>query len=134
MLCAVVSLLTSMWVTRQSQWENHDEVNGHRWLHKELNLTPDQASAIDAFEPEYRERRTELQDQFQAKVDILREDLMKENEFTPQMEETIHELHIIHGQLQELSIRHYFQMLSVLPPEKKNDLRELAGKALSVPQ
>jgi len=133
-LCVTVSIITSHLMKRSESWSHHDEVGGHEWLHKELNLTQAEADAVDAFEPEYRQKREALQHQFQGKIEKLRKEITESEQFSDEIEATIHELHVYHSQLQELSIQHYFQMMSVLPPEKQNKLRDLAGKALSVPQ
>ncbi|MBC2603841.1 periplasmic heavy metal sensor [Puniceicoccus vermicola] len=133
-LCVAVSSLTSHLLSSEEGWTRHDDADGHHWLHRELDLTPEEAARIDEFEPAYRQERAELQRQFQAKVQELKKEITTSDEFTPQTDQLIHELHIIHGQLQELSIRHYFQMMQVLPEEKQVRLQDLAAKALSVPQ
>ncbi|MGE9290633.1 MAG: periplasmic heavy metal sensor [Puniceicoccales bacterium] len=133
-LCVMVSAITLQLMPRESDWSRHDESGGHQWLHQELDLTPEEAARVDELEPEYRLQRTELQDEFQAKIAELRQEIVVSDEFSPQVAELIHELHIIHGQLQELSIRHYFQMMQVLPVEKQALLRDIAARALSVPQ
>lgn len=133
LVCIAVSFITSSFLSQKGDWSKH-EADGHQWLHQELNLTSEEGSAIDAFEPAYREERAVLQQQFQAKIEELRREITSADQFSDQARETIHELHLIHGQLQELSIRHYYQMMQVLPPEKQDRLRDIAAKALSVPQ
>ena len=115
-------------------WSQHDSAHGHVWLHQELNLTDNEAVAIDAFEPQYWEQKAALEAKFQEKIEALRVQLMTSDRFSPEVEHTIHDLHQVHGQLQELSIRHYYQIMSVLPPEKRARLKELASQALSIPQ
>ena len=134
LVCVLVSAVTSNLLTRKVDWSKHDEDDGHQWLHHELNLTPEETAAINAFEPEYRQNRAALQKQFQSKIEELRQEIVSSDEFSGEAEVIIHGLHIIHGQLQELSIRHYYQMMQVLPPEKQERLRNIAAKALSVPQ
>ena len=133
-LCVAVSSITSKFLLGQADWQQHDNANGHQWLHEELNLTAEEAAAVDEFEPEYRQQRAELQAQFQTKVEQLRKEITKSDEFSDRAKQMIHELHIIHGKLQELSIHHYYQMMHVLPAEKQAHLRYIAAKALSVPQ
>lgn len=134
LLCVVVSTVTSSLLTDRGEWFRHDKADGHQWLHKELDLTPEELAAINIFEPDYRKDRMELQRQFQQKIEELRQNIVRSDEFSDDAKATIHEVHIIHGQLQKLSIRHYYQMMGVLPPEKQARLREIAAKALSVPQ
>lgn len=134
LLCVLVSTVTSRLLTDSGEWSRHDKADGHQWLHKELDLTPEELAAINTFEPDYRKDRMELQRQFQQKIEELRQKIVRSNEFSDDAKATIHELHIIHGQLQELSIRHYYQMMNVLPPDKQARLSDIAAKALSVPQ
>lgn len=133
-LCVVVSLLTARIMMPGDDWSQHDGEHGHQWLRQELHLTEGEAAAIDAFEPAYRQQRALLLTQFQARIEALRDLLVTSDQFSPEVQHAIHELHQVHGQLQELSIRHYFQMMSVLPPDKQARLKELAGQALSIPQ
>ena len=60
-LCVAVSSITSKFLLGQADWQQHDNANGHQWLHEELNLTAEEAAAVDEFEPEYRQQRAELQ-------------------------------------------------------------------------
>ena len=133
-LSVCVSWMTASWLSQKPDWSKHDEGGGHQWLHHELDLTPEQAAAIDAVEPEYRRKRAALEKQFQAKIDELREVIVHSQEFSAEAEAAIRELHVVHRQLQELSIRHYYQMMRVLPPEKQARLSAIAVQALSVPQ
>jgi len=134
LICVVVSVITSQLMMGNQQWRQHDLEHGHKWLHQALDLTETESAAIDAFEPDYRTQRASLLGAFNSKIEDLRQQLVTSEQFTPEVEHAIHELHIIHGQLQELSIRHYFQMMKVLPPEKQLQLKALAGQALSVPE
>ncbi|QYY36733.1 periplasmic heavy metal sensor [Ruficoccus sp. ZRK36] len=133
-LCVAVSTVTSQFMISGDNWSQHDAMHGHQWLHKELDLTDEEAASIDAFEPEYRQQKAILQAEFQAKIEALRELLVDSDHFSPEVQQAIHELHMVHGQLQELSIRHYFQMMSVLSPQKQARLKQLAGQVLSIPQ
>lgn len=133
-MCVGVSyFVTGMMVTSESSWE-HDKEHGHQWLHDELDLTPAEVAAVDAFEPEYRRARTELLADFGGRIAALRELLVVQNRFSPEVNEAIHGLHAVHGALQELSIRHYYDMMNVLPPEKQERLMQLAVEALSEPE
>ncbi len=132
-LCAVVSYLTTRWALRDSSWR-HDDPHGHAWLSQELDLTPEQTEAINSFDAAYRAERARRQDDFRQRIARLRDMLMTHDRFTPEVGDAIHQLHLVHGDLQELSIRHFYDMLSVLPPEKQARLRSLAGEALSEPE
>jgi Spy/CpxP family protein refolding chaperone len=133
-ICVGVSLLTTRWIVHgKDNWE-HDQPHGHQWLHEELRLTEAEETAIDAFEGGYRRERGELLETFNERIADLREILVTQDAYSDDVDLAIHRIHEVHGQLQELSIAHYYDMLSVLPPEKQEKLRQLAVKALSQPE
>lgn len=133
-ICVGVSLLTTKWLMNETGRWAHDQPLGHQWLHEELGLTDAESAAIDAFEPDYRRERSELLETFHVRIGELREILSSQDTYSAEVDGAIHRLHKVHGQLQELSIAHYYDMLSVLPSDKKDRLRELAVKALSQPE
>lgn len=133
-LTAVLVTVISVRMMSPDNWSAHDQPHGHQWLHEELDLTETEAAAIDAFEEPYREQRVRLQKQFEEKIQAIARLLQTTDAFSPEVSQAIHDLHIVHGQLQELSIHHYFDMLNALPSDKKERLRELAAEALSTPQ
>jgi len=133
-VCVGVSyFVTSLMVQKEQSWE-HDQEHGHHWLHQELKLTEAEIVAVDAFEPDYRRDRAKLLQEFNAQIAKLRGLLVEQDRFSPEVNAAIHELHVVHGALQELSIRHYYDMMSVIPSEKKETLRKLAVEALSEPE
>ncbi len=132
--CVGISyFVTGLMVRNGQSWE-HDEEHGHHWLHEELGLTAEETAAVDAFEPEYRRDRAKLLAEFNERIANLRGLLVERESYSSDVDAAIHELHGVHGALQELSIRHYYDMMSVLPPEKKEKLRKLAVEALSEPE
>lgn len=133
LLCGAISYLVARWTAPDESWQ-HEQDNGHEWLREELDLDGKEFAAIALFEDAYQQQRAELLLDFKAEMSALQELLLHQDEFSPELEEAIHELHIVHGKLQELSIRHYFDMLSALPPEKRERLRDIAAKALSQPE
>lgn len=134
LLCAIVSFFTAHLILNSSKWSKHDAENGHKWLHRELNLTETEVELIDALEPAYRHRRAELQRDFNQQILSLRELIVNSQELTSEVRHAIHELHVIHGQLQELSISHYYEMMDALPEDKQRRLKEIAVQALSIPE
>lgn len=131
--CGAVAYIVADWSSQPPEWE-HDQQHGHEWLRQEIGLTDAESVAIDAFEAEYRQQRAALLEQYKIEMLNLRDLLVQQDSFSPQIQHAIHELHLVHGELQELSIRHYYDMLNVLPPEKKDRLRKLAADALSEPE
>jgi hypothetical protein len=132
-ICVGVSYLTAHLVLRSETWQ-HDDPHGHDWLSQELGLTPEEAVRIDTFDAEYRSQRAVLLKTFHQRITALSELLRTHERYSPEVTEAVHQLHLVHGQLQTLSIEHYYDMLSVLPPDKQAKLRDLAVEALSQPE
>ncbi len=131
--CAGVSYFMSSLVLDSREW-GHDDAHGHQWLHKELGLSPEEAERIDYFEGGYRARREALLKEFNLKMSELAVLLRDTETYSDDVTKAVHELHRVHGDLQTLSIEHYYEMLSVLPPDKQGKLKELAVEALSQPE
>lgn len=133
--CVGLSILASQWVmASQADWNQHEQMHGHQWLREQLRLTETESAAIDAFEGDYRREKEALTAQFDARIAELRTLLAGQDAYSPEVDTAIHRLHEVHGALQKLSIRHYYDMMGVLPPDKQAMLRELAVKALSQPE
>ncbi len=133
-VCIGVSYFVTLAMVKGDQSWKHDQARGHHWLHEQLALTEGEIAAIDAFEPDYRGERARLLAAFEERVAKLRGLLVVKDQFSPEVTEAIHSLHSVHGELQKLSIRHYYDMMSVLPPEKQEKLKRLAVEALSEPE
>lgn len=108
--------------------------DGHAWLHEALDLTEEEEAHIRTFEEVYWTRRAALEEQFQQRIEELATAISEHEAYGPEVAAAVHELHIVHGRLQELAIRHYYQMRTVLPNDKQEQLRELAVRALSQPE
>ena len=132
-ICFLVSFLTAKWVMMGQSWE-HDQPHGHQWLQQELDLTDEEMAAVNAFEPGYRAERQELLDEFNRRIEALAVLLRTTDAYSEEVTHAIHYLHEVHGDIQILSVEHYYDMLSVLPPEKRGALRDLAVNALSQPE
>lgn len=129
LFCAGITYLFSCY-SQPTTWK-HDEPSGHHWLHQQLNLTPEEAARVDAFEEPYRRKRQELLTELSVRIEALAETIRNAAEKSAEVGEAVEAVHEVHGQIQALAISHYFEMLSVLPPEKQDKLRELAVEALS---
>lgn len=134
LICVLVSFATTRLISNKSDWSQHNSEHGYQWLHRELELSENESAAIDALEPAYHKERAELQRDFQQRILTLRDLIVNSQNLTPEVSRAIHDLHIVHGQLQELSIKHYYKMMNALPEDKQERLKEVAVQALSIPE
>lgn len=132
-VCASISFITARLVIRNEASANQ-EVRGTHWLSQELGLSPEETNRIEAFDAGYRARREALLETFHQRIAELSELLRTHNQYSQEVTNAVHRLHAVHGELQTLSIEHYYEMLNVLPPDKQDKLRSIAVEALSQPE
>jgi len=126
-------MLTARWVIRAIPSPD-TQANGHAWFHEKLDLTPEQSRQIEGFETEYQAERAKIIQNLNGEIQKLAEIIRTNESYTSEVTHGIHELHQVHGELQRLSIEHYYRMLQVLPPDQQERLRNMAVEALSEPE
>jgi Spy/CpxP family protein refolding chaperone len=103
-------------------------------FYEQLNLSPLKLEEVRLIDAGFERAREPLILEFQKVMRDLAKMLEQEESFTAEIDERVKEVHRIHGGLQELSIRRYFAVMEVLPPEQQEELRKIASTALSQPQ
>lgn len=129
-ICAVACTITALWVMKSQRSEH---LEGHDWIHEELEIEDGDFPELDKLELAYDDRHNELTGEMRVAQAELSNQLLTKSEADPEVVAAIQKIHDIHGQLQELSVRHYFDMLRILPDSKRQRLRELAAKSLAAP-
>lgn len=109
------------------------EPAGTEWLYDRLGIDATKVSGIEDLELQYAEQRSRLIGEMEAVQARLAAQLRVKSEADAEVVETIERIHDVHGRLQELSIRHYFDLLRLLPEEQQLRLRSLAAQSLSTP-
>lgn len=99
-----------------------------------LGLHPPLSERVDEREAAFDKVRMEILEDFRIATARLSGLLKTESELTPEVAQSIEEIHRIHGALQTLSVERFFAVLEVLPDEKQPVLREMAARALSRPE
>ncbi len=130
-ICCAVTLLMIRVVDRDDPMVHE---HAHQWLHDQLDLNPAEVEALESIEEKYAFKRNELTLEFQARKAKLANILIQDEEYSEAVTEAVKEIHLSHGALQQLSIRHYYDMLDILTPENREKLKSLASEALSQPE
>ena len=105
-------------------------VASHEWLHRELQLTPEQHKALEPIEAKFGERERRLAGQLRAANANLAHVLAEEKAYTPRVAAQVEMVHHCMGELQKASIEHLYEMRAVLTPEQGDKLLTLAQRAL----
>lgn len=131
-LAVVVIAGASAFVTLQlcdpAMHGNHSAA--HAWLHRELNLTDEQERVLQPIETKFSEEHARLE----AAIATARRDLARamaeDKSYTPRVVAAVAAVNERLGDMQRASIRHVFDMRSVLSSEQGEKLLSLAQKAL----
>ena len=107
------------------------ETELHALLHKELDLTAQQHSKIDAIEARFAARRKALEFKMRAANAHLAEAIELEHGYGPQVTAAIDHTHMIMGELQKQTLEHLFAMRSVLTPQQAKMFDSTVVKALT---
>jgi nickel and cobalt resistance protein CnrR len=106
-------------------------VPSHEWIHKQLNLTPEQKKALEPFEAQFQQRKRELWSQIESANSQLAQAIKEDQGYSPRVSAAIDKIHHAQGELQEVSLQHVFAMRAMLTPEQYKKLLNLTAEALS---
>ena len=129
-ICAVACTATALWVMRS---HGPDEERDHNWVHNELGLEEGEIPELEKLEEGYAEERNRLIGEMKVRKAELSKQLLTKSESDDELRTAVARIHETHGKLQELSIQHYFDMLSILSDAQRRRLRKLAAESLSEP-
>ncbi|MBL4575671.1 MAG: periplasmic heavy metal sensor [Opitutaceae bacterium] len=99
-----------------------------------LNLTPDEEKNFHEIVRRTEARRESLEGDFEKAKNRLAQILVKNERYSEEVTKAVHAIHQVHGDLQQLSIEQYYEMLTSLPEEKRENLKNIASQVLSQPQ
>lgn len=118
--------LTEMWMRR-----SHVAEDAHSWVHRQLNVTPEQEQAIAITEKRFNEQRTILLARLRAANAELAQAILEGKAKSPKVEEAVQKIHVAQAELQQLTLEHVFEMRAALTPEQYDRLLKLTADALS---
>lgn len=104
--------------------------DAHEWLHKELQVTPEQHKALEPIEARFAAKERTLHDEMRAANRELAAAIAKGKADSPEVAAAVDKVHRYMGELQMASIEHFFEMRTVLTPAQGDRLLQLAQKAL----
>lgn len=123
-VAAVACLMTAR-LTRK------DHADAHHWVHGQLELTAEQEKQLEPIERRYDEQRRQFSEVIRSANAELAQAIVADGGGSPRVKAAIAKIHDAHGQLQEATLRHVFEMKPVLQPEQYNKLLNLTANALS---
>jgi len=127
-LVALVASVLSVTVYSKLRRSDHD--TGHAMIHDQLGLTAEQKKALEPIEIRCREQCRALETEIRRGNKDLAEAVLADGQDSPRVHDAIARIHAAMGELQNLTIRHVFEMRAILTPDQYKKLLSLTADAL----
>ena len=99
-------------------------------LHQQLGITSEQDAKLAKFEEDYQRQLTYLEGKLKLTNMELANAVKEEKRFGPRMEKAIMENHTILGEVQKLTMKHLFEMQTILTSEQNEKMNSVIADAL----
>jgi nickel and cobalt resistance protein CnrR len=106
-------------------------VDGHEWIHKQLDLTQLEVKALEPIEAKFAERKRNLMGEIRSANKELAEAIKQDQTDSPRVSAAVEKIHHAQGKLQEATLEHVFEMKGVLTPEQYQKLLNLTADELN---
>jgi Spy/CpxP family protein refolding chaperone len=115
----------------ESHAHDHAQTDLHAWMHKHLDITPEQHAKLEPLEAEFENLRVKLKDEVHqadvALAQVIREPKVDEAAMSAALER----LNKAQGALQKATLDHFFVMKRYLRPAQADKLLEWTHDSLS---
>lgn len=128
-VASVACLLTARW----TRVNHRNDADAHHWIHTQLGLTEAQEKQLESIEQRYAEQRRHFTELIRVANMELAQAVLADEGDSPRVRAAIGKIHDAHGQLQDATLRHVFEMKPILQPEQYSKLLQLTANALSQP-
>lgn len=119
-LAAVTSIVVLRWFGSH----NEPETDFHQWMHRNLKLSPDQHDALEPAEQRFAARQEVLLREIAEAERALAAAIRSDDADSPGIAKALAQLHDAQGELQQLTLAHFFEMKEQLDPEQAERLRQ----------
>ncbi len=106
-------------------------VDGHEWIHKQLELTQGELKALEPIETKFAEHQRDLLNEIRSANKELAEAIKHDQADSPRVSAAVEKIHHAQGKLQEATLEHVFEMKEVLTPEQYQKLLKLTADELN---
>jgi nickel and cobalt resistance protein CnrR len=105
--------------------------DGHEWIHKQLDLTQGEQTALQPIETKFAERERNLMGEIRSANKELAEAIKQDQADSPRVSAAVEKINHAQGMLQEATLEHVFEMKAVLTPEQYQKLLNLTADELN---
>jgi Spy/CpxP family protein refolding chaperone len=138
-LCSVILAGTTAWIVTnwvlhrhgESHAQDHSEPDFHAWMHKHLDITPEQHAIMEPLEAEFAERRVILRTAIRKSGHEVAESISAADPNDIRLKSALEALNRSQGDLQRLTLDHFFAMKRHLRPAQAKRLLDWTYDSLT---
>lgn len=133
-LAGATALLVTDWALhRHGESHAHDHVRPdfHAWMHEHLDITPEQHEKLEPIEAEFEKQRVRLKAEISAADLALAQALSEADTNDAALKAALERLNKAQGELQRMTLEHFFAMKRYLRPAQAKRLLEWTHDSLT---
>ena len=111
--------------------QDHDETDFHTWMHEHLDITPEQHAILEPIEAEFEQQRMRLRNEIQAAGLEVAAAIGVANVNDARLKSALERLNKTQGELQRMTLEHFFAMKRHLRPAQAKKLLEWTRDSLA---
>jgi Spy/CpxP family protein refolding chaperone len=115
----------------ESHAHDHAETDFHAWMHEHLDITPEQHATLEPIEAEFEKQRVRLKEEIRAAGREVAATISEANVDDARLKSALERLNQTQGELQRLTLDHFFAMKRYLRPAQAKKLVEWTHDSLA---
>ncbi len=110
---------------------DHVETDFHAWMHEHLDITPEQHAILEPIESEFEQQRTRLRNDIRTAGLEVAAAIGEANVDDAKLKAALERLNKSQGELQRMTLEHFFAMKRYLRPAQAKKLLEWTHDSLA---
>lgn len=110
---------------------DHVETDFHAWMHEHLDITPEQHAVLEPIEAEFEQQRQRLRNDIRAAGLEVAAAIGEANVNDARLKAALERLNKSQGELQRMTLEHFFAMKRYLRPAQAKKLLEWTHDSLA---
>lgn len=133
-LAGVTAWVVTDWTLHrhgESHAHEHGKTDFHTWMHDHLDITPEQHAMLEPIETEFEERRTRLKNDIRDAGLEVAAAISEPQVNDSKLQAALAKLNKSQGELQRMTLDHFFAMKRYLRPAQAKKLLEWTHDSLA---
>ena len=134
LLAGGTATLVTDWVLHrhgESHAHDHAEPDFHAWMHEHLDITPEQHAMLEPIEAEFEQQRVQWRGEIRTAGQEVAAAISEANVNDARLKTALERLNKAQGELQRLTLEHFFAMKRHLRPTQAKKLLEWTHDSLA---